>query len=246
MLRLGLSLSLSILQKSLIITRSSRSQWVLSVWQADLSTMESKIEKGMYICLDDFVRDLQLVVDNCKVYNQESTQYHKCALLLEEFFKNRLKIRQFKEWSDLIVLKCLIVQIYWINICIFLKRLLGVFSFLDTFSSKHLLLCHSLSNSIGMLQQFFCAMFDAFFLFLWFYTSDPPSLLDVKSLTQPSKHFSTMNEYSFINCCAFDKYVTPVWLQSIPSFSFGLFRALNLIPFLRQGSIEKGKIFPRN
>jgi hypothetical protein len=59
--------------------------------------MDSKIERGVYTSLDEFVRDLQLVVDNCKLYNQESTQYHKCALLLEEYFKSRLKMRQFKE-----------------------------------------------------------------------------------------------------------------------------------------------------
>lgn len=59
--------------------------------------MESKIEKELYHNLDEFVRDVQLIVDNCRSYNLENTQYYKCACMLEDFFKSRMRARQFKE-----------------------------------------------------------------------------------------------------------------------------------------------------
>lgn len=63
----------------------------------DLSTIDLKIEKELYHTLDEFVADVQLVVDNCRIYNNESTQYYKCANLLEEYFKSRLRARQYRD-----------------------------------------------------------------------------------------------------------------------------------------------------
>lgn len=65
----------------------------------DLSTMESKLEKDQYETVEDFIRDLLLLVRNCKRYNAETTPYAKAANKLEkEMWK---KIREVPEWSYL-------------------------------------------------------------------------------------------------------------------------------------------------
>jgi histone acetyltransferase len=65
----------------------------------DLSTMESKLEKDQYENVDDFVKDVLLLVRNCKRYNAETTPYAKAANKLEkEMWK---KIREVPEWSYL-------------------------------------------------------------------------------------------------------------------------------------------------
>ena len=65
----------------------------------DLSTMESKLDKDQYEKVDDFVRDVLLLVRNCKRYNAETTPYAKAANRLEkEMWK---KIREVPEWSYL-------------------------------------------------------------------------------------------------------------------------------------------------
>ena len=65
----------------------------------DLSTMESKLDKDQYEGVEDFVRDVLLLVRNCKRYNAETTPYAKAANKLErEMWK---KIREVPEWSFL-------------------------------------------------------------------------------------------------------------------------------------------------
>ncbi|WPH03284.1 histone acetyltransferase GCN5 [Acrodontium crateriforme] len=65
----------------------------------DLSTMESKLEKDQYENVEDFIKDLLLLVRNCKRYNAENTPYAKAANKLEkEMWK---KIREVPEWSYL-------------------------------------------------------------------------------------------------------------------------------------------------
>lgn len=65
----------------------------------DLTTMESKLEKDQYETVEDFVRDVLLIVRNCKRYNAESTPYAKAANKLEkELWK---KVREVPEWSYL-------------------------------------------------------------------------------------------------------------------------------------------------
>ena len=65
----------------------------------DLSTMESKLEKDQYDNVEDFVKDVLLLVRNCKRYNAETTPYAKAANKLEkEMWK---KIREVPEWSYL-------------------------------------------------------------------------------------------------------------------------------------------------
>ena len=65
----------------------------------DLSMMEAKLEKDQYEIVDDFVRDVLLMVRNCKRYNAETTPYAKAANKMEkELWK---KIRDVPEWSYL-------------------------------------------------------------------------------------------------------------------------------------------------
>ena len=65
----------------------------------DLSTMEQKLEKDQYEIVEDFVKDVLLLVRNCKRYNAENTPYAKAANKLErEMWK---KVREVPEWSYL-------------------------------------------------------------------------------------------------------------------------------------------------
>nr|OQO30089.1 hypothetical protein B0A51_02651 [Rachicladosporium sp. CCFEE 5018] len=65
----------------------------------DLSSMESKLEKDQYENVEDFVRDVLLIVRNCKRYNAESTPYAKAANRLEKEMWRR--VREVPEWSYL-------------------------------------------------------------------------------------------------------------------------------------------------
>lgn len=65
----------------------------------DLSTMEQKLEKDQYENVEDFVRDVLLVVRNCKRYNAENTPYAKAANKLEKEMWR--KVREVPEWSYL-------------------------------------------------------------------------------------------------------------------------------------------------
>ncbi|CAL1707312.1 unnamed protein product [Somion occarium] len=63
----------------------------------DFSTMEHKLDTNQYATLDDFVADAKLVFENCKLYNAEDTTYHKNAIKLERFLRDRvakLKIKR--------------------------------------------------------------------------------------------------------------------------------------------------------
>ncbi|KAK5744338.1 histone acetyltransferase [Elasticomyces elasticus] len=65
----------------------------------DLSTMEGKLDKDLYESVEDFVRDVLLLVRNCKRYNSESTPYAKAANKLEKEMWR--KVREVPEWSYL-------------------------------------------------------------------------------------------------------------------------------------------------
>lgn len=65
----------------------------------DLATMEAKLDKDQYDSVEDFVKDVLLIVRNCKRYNAENTPYAKAASKLErEMWK---KIHEVPEWSYL-------------------------------------------------------------------------------------------------------------------------------------------------
>ncbi|KAF8973092.1 hypothetical protein BDZ97DRAFT_1648754 [Flammula alnicola] len=53
----------------------------------DLSTVEHKISTNQYKTFDSFVDDVQLIFDNCRLYNPESNIYAKNARFMDQFFK---------------------------------------------------------------------------------------------------------------------------------------------------------------
>ena len=63
----------------------------------DLSTMEEKLEKDLYLIPEDFIRDAKLIYDNCRKYNNETTSYAKSANKLEKFMYAQIKA--IPEWS---------------------------------------------------------------------------------------------------------------------------------------------------
>ncbi|TRM69318.1 hypothetical protein BD626DRAFT_392727 [Schizophyllum amplum] len=56
----------------------------------DFEKMDHKLTTLQYHNVDEFVTDAQLVFDNCRVYNPETTVYAKAANRLEKFMKDRL------------------------------------------------------------------------------------------------------------------------------------------------------------
>ena len=52
--------------------------------------MEHKLETNQYPSLAAFTDDAQLVFDNCRLYNPESSIYAKNATKLEKFMKEHL------------------------------------------------------------------------------------------------------------------------------------------------------------
>ena len=70
----------------------SKSSWSsIVVGRTDLSTMEHKLDTNQYHDMDAFLDDAQLIFDNCRQYNPEDTVYHKCAIRLEKYMKERMK-----------------------------------------------------------------------------------------------------------------------------------------------------------
>lgn len=57
----------------------------------DLKTLDKNVEKDAYPTMEEFKHDVQKIFDNCRVYNAESTPYSKCAKIVEDFFKEKLR-----------------------------------------------------------------------------------------------------------------------------------------------------------
>ncbi|KAF8706274.1 bromo domain, partial [Rhizoctonia solani] len=57
----------------------------------DLSMMDFKLENNSYALIEDFIEDAKLMLDNCKLYNPESTVYHKTAIRMEKALQDILK-----------------------------------------------------------------------------------------------------------------------------------------------------------
>ena len=57
----------------------------------DLKSMDSKLEKDAYKDIEDFIRDFDLIISNCRLYNSENTPYSKCAKNLDTFFKQKMR-----------------------------------------------------------------------------------------------------------------------------------------------------------
>lgn len=52
----------------------------------DLSTMEEKLDGGLYKGVNEFKRDFRLIVDNCRQYNGSDNEYTEMAFNLKEAF----------------------------------------------------------------------------------------------------------------------------------------------------------------
>eukprot|EP00835_Amoeboradix_gromovi_P002426 NODE_137_length_18042_cov_0.768823.p9 type:complete len:188 gc:universal NODE_137_length_18042_cov_0.768823:16674-17237(+) len=63
----------------------------------DLEKLASKVTGNEYISIEAFKRDVQLIFDNCRLYNSKDTAYYKCAVGLEKFFNEQLIKRGKKE-----------------------------------------------------------------------------------------------------------------------------------------------------
>ncbi|KAI9596556.1 putative histone acetyltransferase [Syncephalis fuscata] len=58
----------------------------------DLTRMEAKVDAEEYTSRDNFIRDAQLIFDNCRTYNGNDTTYYKCADRLERFFYDKIDL----------------------------------------------------------------------------------------------------------------------------------------------------------
>jgi hypothetical protein len=56
----------------------------------DLGTIQTKLKAGKYSTWKEFYGDFRLVVDNCKVYNQRTSDIHKSADKLDKFFEKEV------------------------------------------------------------------------------------------------------------------------------------------------------------
>lgn len=58
---------------------------------SDFETIQFKIETNQYKTFDSFVDDVQLVFDNCRLYNPETNIYAKNARYMDQFFKTLME-----------------------------------------------------------------------------------------------------------------------------------------------------------
>ncbi|EGX89020.1 histone acetyltransferase GCN5 [Cordyceps militaris CM01] len=66
----------------------------------DLSTMEERLTQDMYTGPQELVRDMKLIFDNCRKYNDATTIYSKCAAKLEKYMWTLVK--EVPEWHNLL------------------------------------------------------------------------------------------------------------------------------------------------
>jgi len=58
---------------------------------ADLQTIRDKVEFRQYHSVNDFVKDVTKMFDNCRYYNAPNTPFYRCAEVLEIYFVEKLK-----------------------------------------------------------------------------------------------------------------------------------------------------------
>lgn len=56
----------------------------------DLSTVKSKLLKGDYLTLDEFIAQIQLIWDNCKLYNMAGSVIYKICERMERSYNREL------------------------------------------------------------------------------------------------------------------------------------------------------------
>lgn len=57
----------------------------------DLSTMEKKLNEGIYTTKEAFIDDFNLMVSNCLQYNDTDTIYARCAVALSNKMNSIIK-----------------------------------------------------------------------------------------------------------------------------------------------------------
>ncbi|KAF7321801.1 Histone GCN5 superfamily [Mycena kentingensis (nom. inval.)] len=63
----------------------------------DFATMAEKLEKNQYTAVEAFLADAQLVWDNCRRYNPETSNYAKNATKMEKFLNDKVAERSKKD-----------------------------------------------------------------------------------------------------------------------------------------------------
>lgn len=63
----------------------------------DLATIEAKLEGDQYASLPEFIADFNLIISNCRLFNDADTSYCKNATNLEKFFQERLRARDSRK-----------------------------------------------------------------------------------------------------------------------------------------------------
>ncbi|OAA75914.1 histone acetyltransferase GCN5 [Akanthomyces lecanii RCEF 1005] len=66
----------------------------------DLSTMEERLMQDGYAEPKELITDMQLIFRNCKLYNDSTTVYSKCAVKLEKYMWSLVK--EVPEWLNLL------------------------------------------------------------------------------------------------------------------------------------------------
>ena len=61
----------------------------------DLSTVKHKLKNNEYLKLADFLYDVQLIFDNCLLYNKETKQVTLMCLSVKEEFEKQYHVLNF-------------------------------------------------------------------------------------------------------------------------------------------------------
>ena len=57
----------------------------------DLLTVQRRVDARQYAHLEDFVKDVMKIFDNCRYYNPPSSSFYRCAEGLESCFVEKLR-----------------------------------------------------------------------------------------------------------------------------------------------------------
>ena len=58
---------------------------------SDLTIVEAKLNAKAYTKLNDFMKDMTKIFDNCRLYNPVDTPYFQCEEVVETYFAQRVK-----------------------------------------------------------------------------------------------------------------------------------------------------------
>lgn len=64
----------------------------------DFKLIRTKLSDGVYKGMDEFVRDMNLVFDNCIKYNGDQNPVAKIAVEVRDIFKNAMRLAGYQIW----------------------------------------------------------------------------------------------------------------------------------------------------